>query len=126
MLLQNLRALPLLKRHVITLFKIDWFTPSSLIRHPESRAVTNGSTIILHCIFDAPAEGCYWEQDGELIAVGGRYVYLDNPENGNCSLEIREVNSRDSGSWRCGFPQTSTTSGIMSKAAEVEIGGKST
>jgi len=96
--------------------------PTKLLTSPKDVVVLEGESIALECIFDTSAISCYWEKDNEIIEIEGRYEYIGQNDAGNCTIRIKNANYRDDGLWRCGYPQTSTSSSIKSNTANVTIG----
>ncbi|GAB6030578.1 hypothetical protein CHUAL_014200 [Chamberlinius hualienensis] len=71
----------------------------------SSAVVAEHEKVELQCLFNSSAPACFWIKDDEIVAIGGRYQYVGDKYEGDCSIEIRNVSYKDDGKWRCGYPK---------------------
>lgn len=96
------------------------------VTEPSNTTVRSGDNVVLKCVFKLSSnrntEHCYWENNGNVIDIAGRYAFVSDRASGDCSLSITAANHRmDNGAWLCGIPQTQGSKGIKSREAYLTL-----
>lgn len=94
----------------------------TLVQEPQSLQVNDKQEAILNCKFSGPAKECVWLKDGEITIVREPYQYLSDPNTGDCSIRINNVDlARDDGLWQCQYPRVGNAPAIRSTTAKVTV-----
>ena len=64
--------------------------------------IKQGDQLELPCVTNSTNTICAWMFNGTYkFPMIGRFEYLLNPPNGDCSLRIYHLNNLDNGIWQC-------------------------